>query len=330
MQRILKRLAALLVLSSFASALAASSSAQEWANKLFGETRHDFGTVAKGSQAVHRFSLENIYEEDVHIVGVRTSCNCVAVEVSQSTLKTWEKGEIVARLKTDSYLGKRSATITVVIDRPYRAEVQLGVNGFIRQDVILNPGTIRFGNVDQGTAKETVLDVTHTGRNDWQITDVRSANQHLDVSLTETGRTRGRVGYRLTVRLKPEAPTGIMSDEIKLVTNDRENQLITVALDANIVPALTASPRLLAFGSVAASDSATLKLVLRGKEAFEIKDVRCEDSRFQATSDGRTAAIQVVPITLQGDGRTGRVDEVIQVLTSAGMVSVKVQADFTE
>ena len=40
---------------------------QEWARKMFKDTDYDFGTVARGAKAEHRFVFENIYMEDVHI-----------------------------------------------------------------------------------------------------------------------------------------------------------------------------------------------------------------------------------------------------------------------
>ena len=49
---------------------------QEWARKMFDSTEHKFGTVAKGAKAEHRFQIKNLYEEDVHISGVRSSCGC--------------------------------------------------------------------------------------------------------------------------------------------------------------------------------------------------------------------------------------------------------------
>ena len=311
----------LLILSGFQTA-----SAQEWATKMFAETRHDFGTVAKNSKAEFVFELENIYQEAIHISGVRTSCGCVSGHIVKHDLATWEKGQIVAKLNTDAYLGQRSATITVIIDRPYPAEVQLGIAGYIRQDVTLSPGTIRFGSVNEGEGAETHIDISHAGNSGWKITDVRSANQHLDVSLAETQRSGGRVSYRMAVRLKPDAPAGTMVDEIKLVTNDTSNQLISIALEASITASLTASPRLLTFGEVSAETPSTVKLILRGKSPFKVLDVRCDDTRFAATNDGKEARLQVIPITFNGGGPAGTIDDEIEVETSIGTVKVRAQA----
>jgi hypothetical protein len=139
----------LTILVSWAS-WASPACGQEWARKMFQETSHDFGVVARGAKSEHRFVLQNLYEEDVHIAGVRTSCGCTTPQISKQLLKTWEKGEIVATYNTRSFLGSRGATITVTIDRPYYAEVQLQISGYIRSDVVFDPGSVNFGEVEQG------------------------------------------------------------------------------------------------------------------------------------------------------------------------------------
>ena len=50
-------------------------------------------------------------------------------------MKTYEKGAIVATFNTNSFHGQRGATLTVIIDKPFYAEVQLHVRGYIRSDV---------------------------------------------------------------------------------------------------------------------------------------------------------------------------------------------------
>ncbi len=83
-------------------------------------------------------------------------------------------------------MGQRSAVVTVVFDRPYYAEVQLLVKGNIRSDILIEPGEVKFGDVDVGTTKAVDVKVSYQGstNRDWQITDVRSTNQHLSVKLS--------------------------------------------------------------------------------------------------------------------------------------------------
>src|SRR5688500_18906127 len=118
---------------------ASGASAKEWAYKMFKETRHDFGHVAHGSKGSFAFEITNPYEEDVHIADVRTSCGCTTPTITKNTLKTWEKGSVIATFNTRSYSGQRSATIKVIIDKPFYAEVQLTVTGYIHNDVDFEP-----------------------------------------------------------------------------------------------------------------------------------------------------------------------------------------------
>jgi len=60
--------------------------AQDWAKKMFKVTKHDFGTVARGAKSEFRFEFENIYEEDLHIAGVRSSCGCTSPVIAQGFL----------------------------------------------------------------------------------------------------------------------------------------------------------------------------------------------------------------------------------------------------
>ena len=92
---------------------------QEWAQKMFKVTDHDFGPVARGAKAEFSFVCENIFLEDIHLAGVRTSCGCTTPRVENALLKTYDKGAIVAHFNTDSFTGPHGATLTVTIDRPF-------------------------------------------------------------------------------------------------------------------------------------------------------------------------------------------------------------------
>ena len=66
-------------------------------------------------------------------------------------LKTYAQGTIVAIFNTTAFLGQHGATITVVLDKPFYAEVQLHVSGFIRSDVQIEPGSVQMGQFEQGS-----------------------------------------------------------------------------------------------------------------------------------------------------------------------------------
>ncbi|MCA9267219.1 MAG: DUF1573 domain-containing protein [Planctomycetales bacterium] len=293
----IRRVALFALVFSF---LTAGAHAQEWADKMFKIRTHNFGTVARNSQQVFRFELQNIYKETVHISGVRASCGCTTPSVEKNTLATWENGAVVARFNTDSFLGQKSATLTVTIDQPFQAEVQLQVSGYIRSDVVLSPGAVEFGEVEPGTVPERKIQLTYAGRGDWQVEDIRSANDHLQVSMQPTGRGNGRVSYELTVRLKEDAPAGYINDYLHIVTNEGRNP-IPLAVSGRVTPAVTISPASLFLGVIEPGRSVTRQLIVRAKKPFRIVNIHCDDKCFAFAPSDEAKPMHILPVTFTAD-----------------------------
>ena len=224
-------------------ALAVSPSfGQEWAAKMFKTTEHDFGTVARGSKAEFHFTLSNLYLDDVHIVTAYSSCGCTSVDVINPTLKTYEEGIVRAVFNTPTFLGSRSATITVVIDKPMPAEVLLHIRGVIRGDVVFEPGSVQLGDVEMGTSVERKVQVNRSGWGDWQITDVKSSNPHISAKVVNTNRQNGRTTADLSVTLDKDAPVGYLQDHLLLITSEGQSIQMPLAVEGRVVSNLTCQP----------------------------------------------------------------------------------------
>ena len=294
---------------------AQAAPAQEWARKMFKVTSHGFGSVARGAKAEYQFEVQNLYEEEVHIAAVRTSCGCTTPSIVKDSLKTWEKGGILTAFNTRSFLGQRSATITVTIDRPFFAEVQLTVDGYIRSDVVFNPGAISFGAIDAGSGAERRVAVNYAGRQDWKIVDVRSANPHLEVELKETDRAGGRVGYEMLVRLKPDAPAGFIQDELTVVTDDQRMRNIPLAIEGSVTAALTLSPASLFLGVLDPGQTVTKQLVVQGKEPFKITGVKCDDPSFEFKTGDEAKKLHLIPVVYTAGDKPGTLTKTIEIST---------------
>ncbi len=300
--------------------LADSASAQEWARKMFTTTSHDFGTVARGAKSEFRFQFKNLYKEDIHVASVRSSCGCISPKVVTNTLKTHETGEILAVFNTASFLGSREATLTLVIDQPYYAEVQLNIKGYIRGDVVLSPGQVEFGTIDQGQIAEKAINLEYAGRNDWQIVDIRTANPHLQAELEQTRRGGGRVGYQVKIRLLDDAPSGYLQDQLVVVTNDRNMSRFPITVEGKVESAVSVSPSPLFIGVVQPGQEITKKLVVRAKQPFRILDVTCDDDCFQYQQDAaleEAKALHLIPITFKAN-EAGKFTGTIHIETDLG------------
>ena len=84
----------LLAFGIFLPAFSQDVSAQSWADKMFKEKNHDFRMVGRGTKSIYHFDFNNLYEEEVHVAAVRTSCGCTTPTLSQKTLKTHETASV--------------------------------------------------------------------------------------------------------------------------------------------------------------------------------------------------------------------------------------------
>lgn len=298
------------------------SNAQEWARDMFDSTRHNFGALARGSKSQHAFTITNKYKEDVHIASVRSSCGCASPEITIRTLKTHEKGQIIAHFNTRTFLGQRQATITVTFDQPFYAEVQLQVSGYIRSDVVLDPPSFELGSIDQGTPVEKRMQVRYAGRNDWEIIDIQTTNPHLDVTAIETARGRGQITYELVMRLADDAPIGYLNDQIWLITNDARAARVPIQLDGRIKADITVSPASLFMGVVKPGQSVTKKLVVRSKKPFRVVNVECDDDCFEFTIPQTVRAVHLIPVTFKAGNRPGKMVGTIRITTDQGEDSI--------
>ncbi|MGI6418669.1 MAG: DUF1573 domain-containing protein [Thermoguttaceae bacterium] len=318
MRRILKSLLLVVLLGATVRDLAA----QDWAKAMFDHTSHDFGMVARGANAEHRFPLENIYLEDAHIKSISSSCTCTAVEVTKPSLKTYEKAEIIATLNTRQFTGRKDATIRVVFDKPFPAEVQLHCYSYIRTDVVLEPGEVTFGQVPEGTEVERQITLSHAGSPSWQITAVKNDDPNLDVSVARLAQSSAQSNYLLKFTLKSTAPPGYIRGQVIFVTNDakEEAQQLLVAIEGEVVPAVAIRPSPLGLGPVRIGTSMTRNVVIQGQKPFQIKEIAGPDARFSfgAASQGTTATLHLVPVTFAAGTQAGKITGQILIRTDIG------------
>ena len=294
------------------------SEAQQWAEKMFKVTSHDFGTVARGAKVEFTFEVQNIYEEEIHIASVRSSCGCTTPRIENARLKTWQTGAIVARYNTSSFYGKKAATITVVIDKPYYAEVQLTVGGFIRGDVVFDPGVVDFGHVSEGASQAKTINVYYAGRSDWRIVDIRSEYKHVRVQVQKPIIANGRVSYELIVDLAPGTPAGFIQAELYLITNDHSSRIIPLVMQGRVVSALTISPTSLYMGELEPGQRVTKQLIVRGKKPFKVVSINCADGCFQFNVPKTSRQLHFIPVSFTAGDQPGQIKQTIRIETDMG------------
>ncbi len=296
-----------------------NANAQQWAHKLFSETHHDFGTISRNAKAEFAFELKNSLDGDLHISSARSSCGCTKPIITQDIIKPGQTGSILAQFNTRSFIGQKNAMITVVIDRPYYAEIQLTVTGKIRSDVVTEPGELRFGDLDQGTEKEIPLKISYAGRPDWKITDVRGNNENIEVRMDPpTRQPGGLMTVVLRVRLKSDAPIGDFQDELTIVTNDARSDSFSLPVSGRILAPVAITPQLVSLGDIQEGSVVRQKFIVRAKQPFVIQNIECQDDRFQFQIPKESKNVHIVPFEFRGEIGQGEFRQRIIVKTNMG------------
>lgn len=322
------RLGFVLVLGLFAQAPHVAY-AQKWATDMFSVREHDFGTVAKNSDTVYEFQFKNLYQEEVVIRSIRSSCGCITPTYTKQRVGSLETAAIVAKFNTDRFVGHRSATVTVTFEKPYHAEVQLKASGQIRGDVVLEPGKLDFGSAASfGEARKSVVVDYRGSVSNWQIVDVTSTFPHVRVSLKETQRQRGRVIYSVNVRLLPEVAAGFHQTDLILITNDPNNREIPVTVSANVLEPLQVIPLEFDLGNVEPGQQITKHILVRSSEQCQISSATTDNPAIVPTTTAEAKNMHKIPILFTAGPQAGPISATVTIKTSQGSTqSVAVHAN---
>ena len=259
-------------------AIAEQAQAASWADALFSERGHDFGTVPRGVVVRHPFVLTNKLKETITILDIHASCGCTTGQANATTIEPGKTAVIEARMDTRNFVNRKATTlfVSVATASGNQAEVRLAVASTILSDIVLNPGAVDFGLAVKGKTPTATVTIDRLGSSTWKIERMISNSKVLDFKATkvvETYRSSDRVGYAIHVALRADAPTGAFRDEIRLITNDPETAAIPIIIGGQVLGELSVSPSVLSLGRVAKNGLAQGRFLVRGAKPFAIAKV---------------------------------------------------------
>ena len=305
--------------------------ANSWGTNLFATHRHDFGRVALGADAEFRFELTNIYNHELRLVGIRSSCSCVLPRLSTQILQPGETGAVIARFNTTGqHLRSKSSVITVQLETiingvQRRDTVQLFVSGYIRPDVLLTPGSIEFGAVAEGTSAVRTLLMEHTGRPGWALMSVERSLPFIHARAEEIRRDRGDVTYRITATLLENAPPGYVRDVLRFTTNElqpgrAEPVEVMVPIHGVVTAAIRTKPSPMQIGILAPGETAVKNIVVRSETPFRITNVAASDNRFRFAFSDQASTVQLISVSFSArqmlPGQSQNIADVIRISTN--------------
>ncbi|MDR3234215.1 MAG: DUF1573 domain-containing protein [Planctomycetaceae bacterium] len=300
-----------------------------WSTALFPVKEHNFGSVAVGAKAVRRFEFTNPYKDDIQLISVSTSCGCTSAAFSTKTVKSGETAAVIATFNTSGqFRGERYAAVTVRLRREgYGTEtVLLSVEGVIRSDIVLKPGSIEFGSVPQGKTAVRMLQLEYTGRRTgWALTDIGRSLPFIDAKAEEERRSLGSVVYRITATVQDDAPAGYVKDVLRFGTNEISTATVYVSVQGVVTAPVIVKPQSLLMNAAADEEYVAKNIVLRSEMPFLIKNVQTAGKELSFTFSRQESKIQMITVMYQSGGGQCKYYDV-QLTRDSNQVTVELKA----
>ena|SRR5436190_2312004 len=271
--------------------------AQGWAEKMFKEgLAHDFGTVPRGAQLFHKFTITNIYAVRMEITQVKSGCGCVTATATKRVLEPREATTIEVSMDARRFTGPKTVAVRVTVGPEFISSAELKVSAHSRADVVFNPGDVNFGVVARGQTPTKTIDVEYAGTLGWQVSEAAvPKDAPFTAEFKEMYRRPGQVGYQVRVTLKADAPPGTQKQIVYLKTNDPASPLVPVLVEAMVQSAVTVSTPTLVLTGVKVGSAVTRKVVVRGTRPFRVVAVEGTGEGFALAGEPpATAALQQV------------------------------------
>jgi hypothetical protein len=321
------------------------SAADSWANKIFGGQPgtaiiQDFGVVAGGAQLQATLKMTNIYKVPLTITDVQVSCGCVRTDPDPKdkskppmVLAPNQTGNFTIFMDGTRFAGHKEVSVSVTFGPQFVSTATILVQANARQDVVLNPGQINFGNVGRGQqGPPQTIDVECAGIAGWKVVEVvqRSPNAPFTLKIENLpprmANGAGIVGYRLSASLKLDAPAGKFSEPIDLKTNNPLQPVVTFLVNGNIESPVVAEPNNVRAAGLRVGAPWTQRIVVRANQPFRITGVQGNGNDVKLVPDDgmRPTHIVQVQVTPQQVGELNR-ELVVQTSLGSESVIVRVQ-----
>jgi hypothetical protein len=292
-----------------------------WAEKMFKDgVVHDFGSVPRGAQLYHKFTITNIYAVRMEITSVTSGCGCVTATPAKRVLEPREATTLDITMDGRRFTGPKSVIVRVSVGPEYVSTAEIKVSANSRPDIVFNPGQVTFGTVPRGQTPTHTIDVEYAGNLPWQLREiVVPSGFPFTVTSRELYRRPGQVGYQLQVTLKSDAPAGSFKDDILLKTNDPNSPSVPVVVEATVLAALSVAPSNLNLGTVRVGEPLTRRVVVRGNRPFRVTGVEgAAEIALGGEASASASVVQTVTLKCQ--------------FTQAGEFrrTVKIQTDLPE
>jgi hypothetical protein len=255
---------------------------------LFEERVKDFGTTPRGPVLVHYFRFTNTTNQPLTMGQPRVSCGCTSAAILATRLAPGETTAVVAQMDTrriqTPYVTK-AVTIYVPFYGTNPEEVTLRVQTVCRDDLIMSPDTLTFGQVKRGQGGQVSTKVTFTSDPNWVVAESKSTGGYVRVSHKLESRQGNTVTYEITATLDKDCPAGNWCSDVYLRTSNAAVAQLRIPVTVHVTSPVAVSPEAVRLGEVALGSPSEQQVTVQAAAPFKIVRVNGTDEQVAVKVD---------------------------------------------
>ena len=287
---------------------------------LFTEKVMDFGTSPRGTVLVHYFRFTNNTNQTLTLGNPRVSCGCVSAAVNKPQVAPGETGVVIAHMDTRRIPQPntvKSVTVYVPFLAPVREEVSLRVQTVTRDDLILTPDKIAFGDIPAGKGGAKSTKVTFASDPSWKITEVTSTGGFVKADCKEESRNGNFVTYAVTAKVDEKCPAGNWICYLHLKTSNPATGKIRVPVTVTVTPDTSIKTESAAFGTLPVGVETEKTITIQSQKPFKILEVKGADEELKVVLPKAEARQKHTIILAAHPQSTGGFTRTVEIVTDS-------------
>lgn len=252
---------------------------------------------------VHYFRFTNTTGQTITLGQPRVSCGCTSAAILKAQIAPGETSAVVAQMDTRR-IPTPNTLKSVIVYVPFLSpgppeEVALRVQTVCRDDLVMAPDTLAFGNLKKGQGGKVSTKVTFTSDPNWQITESTSTGGFVKVSHKLESRQGSYVTYEITATLDKDCPVGNWTSDVYLKTSNPAVAQLRVPVTVVVTAAVAVNPEAVQFGDLAIGTPAERRVIVQAATPFKIVKVNGGDEQVGVRVDSQDAKpVHVVTLSL--------------------------------
>lgn len=196
-------------------------------------TKHDFGTMSRGTKIEKKVTLKNVGTETLVIGKVDAACGCTGTLVSNDHLKPGETGSLAITFNSQNFSGYVHKTVTVNSNSQPNAATVIEFSATVQEEISLTPNHIWFRDAQVGLQTTATLTIKNQGKRALTLKEAKTQLDGFTLKLPDEPIKPGS-SVQLVAEFTPKAARQVLSDGVIIMTSSPTQPQVYVQIYGNI------------------------------------------------------------------------------------------------